>query len=547
MAIATLIRPPSVVGRFALTLNATPPLSVAYLAGSLTAAGHEVQVIDAVGEALEAMHVGYRPDIVVNGLSIPEIVERIRPDTGFIGISCLFSHEWPVIRELIRAIAARFPGVPIVCGGEHPTAVPELCLEDAPALHACAVGEGEETIVELLEAYAGRKPPSDVAGIVLRAADGIRRTAPRARIRDVDDIPPPRWDLTPIERYLDGGFSFGVDRGRTMALLATRGCPYRCTFCSSPRMWTTRYTTRAPVRVVDEIEEFVRRYRAENIDFYDLTAIIDRDWILEFCRELDERGLRITWQLPSGTRSEALDEPVLRAMYRSGCRNVSYAPESGSERTLRAIKKKVRLATLEQSMRTAVRVGLNVKANILIGFPGEQEADLRRTLRFILRMARLGVHDASVWTFSPYPGSELFEHLRAAGKLSNLDDDYYASLLSYSDISGSVSYADTLTSSQLQRYRVGGLLLFYGVSYLTHPARPLRSLRNIVRRRYESRMEMSFRNLLRRLSTARAQTQAASRASRSLEEVVVLVDAEVRPSDRVEESFRADRQLRPQR
>jgi anaerobic magnesium-protoporphyrin IX monomethyl ester cyclase len=509
MAIATLIRPPSVVGRFALTLNATPPLSVAYLAGSLTAAGHEVQVIDAVCEALGAMHAGYRPDIVVNGLSIPEIVDRIRPDTGFVGISCLFSHEWPLIRDLIAAIATRLPAVPIVCGGEHATAVPELCLADAPALSACALGEGEETVVDLVEACIARKPLADVAGIVFRAPDGPRRTAPRARIRDVDEIPAPRWDLTPIERYLDGGFSFGVDRGRTMPLLATRGCPYQCTFCSSPRMWTTRYTSRAPARVVDEIEEFVRRYRAENIDFYDLTAIVDRDWILEFCRRLDERQLRITWQLPSGTRSEALDESVLRAMYRSGCRNVSYAPESGSERTLHAIKKKVKLDRLEGSMRTAVRVGLNVKANILIGFPGERTADLRRTLRFILRMARSGVHDVSVWTFSPYPGSELFEHLRAAGHLPRLDDDYYASLLSYSDISGSVSYADGLAAAQLHRYRVGGLLLFYGASYLTHPARPLRSLYNIATRRYESRMEMSFGNLVRRLGTAPAQAESA--------------------------------------
>jgi anaerobic magnesium-protoporphyrin IX monomethyl ester cyclase len=509
MAIATLIRPPSVVGRFALTLNATPPLSSAYLAGSLTAAGHEVQVIDAVGEAIRAMHPGYRPDILVNGLSIPEIVDRIRPDTAFVGITCLFSHEWPIIRELVAAIAIRLPGVPIVCGGEHPTAVPELCLADAPALAACALGEGEETVVDLVDACAARRPLADVAGIVFRGPDGPRRTATRARIRDVDEIPAPRWDLTPIERYLDGGFSFGVDRGRTMPLLATRGCPYRCTFCSSPRMWTTRYTTRAPARVVDEIEDFVRRYRAENFDFYDLTAIIDRAWILEFCRELDARGLRITWQLPSGTRSEALDEPVLRAMYHSGCRNVSYAPESGSDRTLRAIKKKVQLDRLADSMRTAVRVGLNVKANILIGFPGEEKADLRRTLRFIFRMARIGVHDVSVWTFSPYPGSELFEGLRAAGRFPRLDDDYYASLLSYSDISGSVSYAEGVASAQLQCYRVGGLLLFYGASYLTHPGRPLRSLYNIVTRRYESRMEMSFGNLVRRLSTARAQAGAA--------------------------------------
>jgi anaerobic magnesium-protoporphyrin IX monomethyl ester cyclase len=505
MAIATLIRAPSVVGRFALTLNRTPPLSVAYLAGSLTAAGHEVQVIDAVGEALEAMHPGYRPDIVINGLSTDEIVARIRPDTDFVGISCLFSHEWPLIRRLIAAIATRLPAVPIVLGGEHATAVPELCLDEAPQLIACALGEGEETVVDLLDACASRRTFDGVAGIVLRTSGGLRRTAPRARIRDVDHIPAPRWDLTPIERYLDGGFSFGVDRGRTMALLATRGCPYRCTFCSSPQMWTTRYNTRSPALVVDEIEEYVHRYRIDAVDFYDLTAIIDRDWILEFCRLLEARRLRITWQLPSGTRSEALDEPVLRAMHRSGCRNVSYAPESGSVRTLESIKKKVKLDRLEASMRAAVRAGLNVKANILIGFPDESEEDLRATLRFILRMARIGVHDVSVWTFSPYPGSELFQRLRASGRLPRLDDDYYASLLSYSDISGAVSYAEALQSSQLQRHRVAGLLLFYAASYLTHPARPLRSLYNIATRRYESRLEMSFGNLVRRLSAARTQ------------------------------------------
>ncbi len=509
MAIATLIRTPSVVGRFALTLNRTPPISLAYLAGSLTAAGHEAQVIDAVGEAIGAMHPGYRDDIVINGLSVPEIVARIRPDTDFVGISCLFSHEWPLVRHLIAAIAARFPALPIVLGGEHATAVPELCLEEAPALRACALGEGEDTVVELLESFVGGRPLADVAGIVHRTAEGPRRTAPRARIRDVDQIPAPRWDLTPIEPYLDGGFSFGVDRGRTMPLLATRGCPYRCTFCSSPQMWTTRYSTRAPALVVDEIEEYVHRYGAENFDFYDLTSIVKPDWILEFCRVLGERGLRITWQLPSGTRSEALDEAVLSAMYRSGCRNVSYAPESGSERTLEAIQKKVKIDHIAASMRTAVRVGLNVKANILIGFPNEGPDHLRETLRFVLRMARIGVHDVSVWTFSPYPGSELFADLRAAGRLPELDDDYYASLLSYSDVSSAVSYAAALDSTRLQRYRLAGLLLFYGVSYLTHPGRPLRSLYNIATRRYESRLEMSFGNLVRRLTTARAQLGAA--------------------------------------
>jgi radical SAM superfamily enzyme YgiQ (UPF0313 family) len=161
-------------------------------------------------------------------------------------------------------------------------------------------------------------------------------------------------------------------------------------------------------------------------------------------------------------------------------------------------------------MRTAVRVGLNVKANILIGFPNEREDNLRETLRFVARMARIGVHDVSVWTFSPYPGSELFAELRAAGRLPRLDDDYYASLLSYSDVSNAVSYAASLDSGRLQRYRLAGLLLFYTISYLLHPGRPLRSCYNIATRRYESRLEMSFGNLVQRVTTARAQIGAAA-------------------------------------
>src|SRR4029453_7458316 len=165
MAISTLIRMPSVVGRYALTLNRTPPLSVAYLAGSLTAPGPEVQGVDAVGEDIGAMHPGYRDDIVINGLSVPEIVARVRAETGFVGISCLFSHEWPVVRQLIQGISRRLPGVPVVLGGEHATAVPEVCLEESPELLACALGEGEETVVELVEALTQRRALEGVAGI----------------------------------------------------------------------------------------------------------------------------------------------------------------------------------------------------------------------------------------------------------------------------------------------------------------------------------------------------------------------------------------------
>ena len=263
-------------------------------------------------------------------------------------------------------------------------------------------------------------------------------------------------------------------------------------------MWTTRWVARDPQLVVDEIETYVRDYGATNIDFYDLTAVVRKDWIIDFCKTLLERGLNITWQLPSGTRSEALDDEVVPLLYASGCRNMSYAPESGSERVLKRIKKKVNLDRMIASMRGARRHGLNIKANIIFGFPGEGHGDIWRSYRFIARMAINGVNDLSIWTYSPYPGTELFAELRAAGKIGPFDDEYFASLLSYADLKNVVSWDDDLSARSLKYYRIAGMLLFYFTSYLSNPLRLWRTLRNLMADRHESRMEMTLAIFLRR-------------------------------------------------
>lgn len=503
MARITLIRPPSIFSQSAITLNATPPLSLAYLAGSLAAGGHQVTVLDAVGEALDQLHPCAIYPMVANGLRHEEIVERVEPGTDLIGISCLFTSEWPELRRLMAALRRAFPGVALVAGGEHITAEPDFSLADCPALDYVALGEGEETIVELAHALEHRQGVEQVAGIGFRGATGeLVLTGPRQRIREVDSIPLPRWDLTPITAYLDKGYSFGVNRGRTIPMLATRGCPYQCTFCSSPQMWTTRWVARRPELVVAEIEQYMARYDVSNIDFYDLTAVIKKDWIIQFSSLLIEKKLKLTWQLPSGTRSEALDGDVVPLLHASGCRNLSYAPESGSPRVLKRIKKKIEPERMIASMRSCVRQGINVKANIIFGFPGEIHRDIWQSYRFILRMALNGVNDVSIWTYSPYPGTELFAELRAAGKIGHFDDAYFSSLLSYADLKNVVSWDEKLPARTLKFYRLGGLVLFYAASYGTNPFRLFRTLRNLLRNQHESRMEMTLAIFLKRLKTA---------------------------------------------
>src|SRR5882762_8850532 len=129
MAKVTLIRPPSVFSKYAVTLNAIPPISLAYIAGSLAHAGHDVNIIDAVGEALEQVYDSHLHPLLMNGLRTDEILARIPADTNVVGISCLFTHEWPYIQLLTQAIRHAFPKAKILLGGEHVTAVPEYSLQ----------------------------------------------------------------------------------------------------------------------------------------------------------------------------------------------------------------------------------------------------------------------------------------------------------------------------------------------------------------------------------------------------------------------------------
>lgn len=504
MSQVTLIRPPSLFSPSAVTLSATPPISLVYLAGSLAAAGHEVALIDAVGEAIDQVYASGIADLKANGLTNDEIVARISPTTQVVGISCLFTHEWPNIRLLAKAIRARFPEVLLVCGGEHVSAEPQYSLEDCPQIDCAVLGEGEETLVELVGAVSRGESWRDVEGIAYRDGVDLVSTSRRNRIRAIDEIPLPRWDLAPLESYLDKGLSFGVNRGRTIPMLATRGCPFQCTFCSSPQMWTTRWVARNPALVVEEIKSYIRDYGVTNIDFYDLTAVVRRDWIIDFCNLLIEENLGITWQLPSGTRSEAIDSEVATLLFQSGCTNLSYAPESGSPRVLKEIKKKVDLGRMIDSMRDAVHSGINVKANIIIGFPSETHGDIWRSFLFIARAALTGLNDVSIWVYSPYPGCNLFAELREKGKIGEFNDDYFVSLLSYADLKNVTSWNDQLSASMLKYYRIFGMLMFYGVSYLSNPLRFFRTVRNLLKNKHESRLEMTLSVYLKRFGLGRA-------------------------------------------
>jgi radical SAM superfamily enzyme YgiQ (UPF0313 family) len=497
MAKVTLVRPPIVKSNSILPPVITPPLALAYLAGSLRAAGHQPVIVDAIGEApfLRMPCLGGR--MIAIGLPISEIVAHIPEDTEVIGISGMFSQEWPYTKQVVEAIRRRFSQTLIVAGGEHFTALPLFTLETCPAIDLCVLGEGEEAIVEIADRVDKGSSLDELRGIAIRRGGTPVLMPPRARIRDVDDIPPPAWDLTPIGNYLDRGLSFGVNRGRSIPMLATRGCPYQCTFCSSPSMWTTRYVARDPAKVLDEIQGYIDSYKAENIDFYDLTAIVKKEWILAFCRKIEERGMKFTWQLPSGTRSEALDGEVCAALYRAGCRDIAYAPESGSSVTLKLVKKRLHLDKMMVSMRAAVKEGMHVQAHIVFGFPGETRNEAWRSIILLARMALAGAHHMRIFTFTPYPGSELFNRLRESSKLPKLDDEYFLFLADIQNLTAPVSYCDSISGKELAALRFVGYFAFFALQFVSRPWRVLRTIYNAAFSRQESHADKALRELMR--------------------------------------------------
>jgi radical SAM superfamily enzyme YgiQ (UPF0313 family) len=495
VAHVTLIRPALVSTPGSYSVIIAPPLGLAYVAAALESAGHAVAVIDALGAAPEARAPAAYPGLTAYGLSNEDIVARIPISTQTVGVSVMFSQQWPHVEALVRAIRDRFPDVPIVLGGEHPTATWSYLLERCPEVTICALGEGEGAAIDIADWLDGKRRLEDIPGIARRQDGRPYRNPTRERVRHLETLPRPAWHLFPMEEYLSRGLGHGVNRGRSMPMLATRGCPFQCTFCSSPDMWTTRYVVRPVADVVDEIESYVERYRMTNVDFEDLTAIVKRDWILAFCAELERRNVTITYQLPSGTRSEALDREVLEALYRTGCRNLTYAPESGSERTLTRIKKRIHLERMFESMRTAVDVGIITKVNMIIGFPFEERRDVFATIRFCLRMAWIGVDDIPLFPFVPYPGSAIWADLQARGVAPQLGNEYFASL-GFSDMKSVPRVCRKMSTAELAFYRTAGMIVFILVTYACRPSRLLRTLRNLLRSRQETAVEERLDQLL---------------------------------------------------
>ncbi|UCE60093.1 MAG: B12-binding domain-containing radical SAM protein [Phycisphaerales bacterium] len=500
-----LIHPPQRISAANLVSSVTiPPLGTAYLAATLEHAGHRVTVADAIGEGLDNtfQHDGR----TFRGLDFSRIVERIDTNADVIGMGVMFSCAWPALRKLVRQIRDRAPHTPLVLGGEHPTALTELVFEQSPVDFA-VLGEGEETLLELCDRIAYRRDPSDVAGLALRDGDTPRINPRRSRIRDIDAIPLPAWQHFDIEAYIRFGQPHGSADGHSMPMLATRGCPFQCTFCGSPGMWGTSWRARDPVKVVDEMEGYMHRYGANDFHFEDLTAIVRKDWVLAFSQEILRRNLKISWQLPSGTRSEALDREVAEALHASGCRQFTYALESGSPEILRKVKKRIKIDRVFGSAKEAINADIRVQGAFIYGFPGETLRQMWQTFRTILRCAFVGFHEITICALQPLPNTEMFRAIDSERAIT-IDDNYLDSIFGYLGLGQQKSWNPRISSFALRIIILVSFASFFTLSFVLRPARAFALMRGLVGARSQGKFARILKGMI--LNVRRTRTQPAS-------------------------------------
>lgn len=361
------------------------PLYMCYSATRLKEAGHEVSYMDSVMQ-------DFTEEVTL------EKIKALKPD-----VICV-EPATPTIKydiHLAGKIKALLPDTKIIFSGSHVTRFPEEVLKSR-AIDAIVRGEQDETTLKLIEAIDKKSPLADVLGIAFTDSnEDVKITGPRPLIKDLDSLPFPDRELIPHEWYKEGH----VVRTPFTFVIASRGCPNKCTYCLWPNVFfehSVRF--RSIDNVLAEIDWLVEEYGIKEIFIDDGTFNVNRKRVIEFSKRLAEHGHDLIWSC--SCRVDCVDEEMLMWMKKSGCKLICYGPESASQETLDKIRKDIDISMAKKAMELTKKAGIIAHANFMFGFPWETKEDIENTIQFAIDI------DPDTAQFSlvfPHPGSEMFD------------------------------------------------------------------------------------------------------------------------------------------
>ncbi|MBI5057605.1 MAG: radical SAM protein [Nitrospirae bacterium] len=377
-------------------INYWQPLGTLYVASSLMKAGHDVRFLN--GAFMQH-------DEIMGEIS------KFKPD--FIGIySTVFGWK----KAMYTAAEIRRGGFQtrpyITVGGPYPIAMQEKCLADPADIDAVVTGEGEITVVEILERLSQGKSLEGVEGVVFRDGDEIIKNPPRPLITDVDALPfPARKLLGDTTNYIPPPATY--KRKPVAVIMTARGCNRRCIFCfqiDKERKSGVRF--RSVENVMQEVELCLKQGYRE-IKFIDDTLAADYDRAMQIAREIKRRKLDFTWFASACVNQ--VDYPLLKAFKDAGCWAVLLGAESGVQRNLNTVRKGITLDQTRRAVRAAKKAGLTVYTPFLFGIPGQTFEDGLESIKFA---CEINPDIANFHALTPFPGTELYDNLEKYGTMS---------------------------------------------------------------------------------------------------------------------------------
>ena len=377
-----LINPPSTYSLKSELGVVSPPLSLAYLASTIRENGYSVKIVDAIAEDSNLRDLAY-------------VLRREDPDV--VGITA----TTPMIMdayEVAKLAKTLNPNVTVVVGGPHVTFIPEYTLDECPYIDYIVRSEGEKIFLNLLNALDKNLEPKDVRGITYRSDGVIKSNPPEPLIANLDILPIPAYDLLPLDKYNFNGVRYGT-------VITSRGCPYRCVFCSSSRLMGGIFRAHSPKRVLQELSILRNEFNVKEIEFLDDTFTLNRRRAREISKRIIEEDLDISWSASSRVNTFDLETGYL--MHKAGAHTIYFGLESGTKKILEFIDKKITTDQSKKAVKVAKKIGLNALGSFVIGFPIETRDDIEQTINFA---KNVGVDYAQFTIATPYPGTGLWDY-----------------------------------------------------------------------------------------------------------------------------------------
>jgi anaerobic magnesium-protoporphyrin IX monomethyl ester cyclase len=421
-----LIQPP--IRDFYLTAKRTIPYGLACMAPTLIKSGFSVKILDALAtsksracdlpQEMNYLRKYYgRPDRSAFalfhqyrhfGYSFDHIGKMAKESGAFlVGISALFTPYMQEARQTAETVKACHPDCKIVVGGHHPSALPRSMME-SEAVDFVIRGEGEVSLNLLAEAVSQGGAYHSIPGLVFRRKNGAIHINPPARMKHPDDHPLPAADLLNHRFYRR-------NKRAAMVIVAGRGCPMTCSYCSMGARSYLNYRKRSVDSVMDEIQHGVNQYDAGFIDFEDENLSLDRRWFLNLLGEIKRRfssnGLEL--RAMNGLYPPSLDEEVIRAMQTAGFRTLNLSLGSSSTEQLKRFNRSDVRAAFDRALKLAEDYGLNAVGYVICAAPFQRAGDSISDLLYLAQRRVL----AGVSIFYPAPGSKDFDLCKNIGIL----------------------------------------------------------------------------------------------------------------------------------